>query len=128
MQEVRRTTIPSSQRGRHGSLRSTATRSPRRLPPDPSINEADVSDKPVSVRERPLLTEAELDVAAERNAQRLEALQDVDDQIGRVVDRLSKLGALDDTYIIVTSDNGFLLGQHRIDFGGNAVRALGTCC
>jgi arylsulfatase A-like enzyme len=92
---------------------------PRVLPDDPSINEADVSDKPVFVRDAPLLTDDELAVAIERGAQRVEAVQAVDAEVGKIVNRLAELGVLDDTYVIVTSDNGYALGQHRKVYGKN---------
>ena len=36
----------------------------------------------------------------------------VDAQIGRVLDALERLGLADDTYVVLTSDHGFLLGEH----------------
>jgi arylsulfatase A-like enzyme len=44
---------------------------------------------------------------------RIEALQAVDDLVERVVHTLSTTGELENTLIVFTSDNGFLLGQHR---------------
>jgi arylsulfatase A-like enzyme len=38
----------------------------------------------------------------------------VDDQIGRLVERLAILERLDDTLLIVTSDHGEFLGEHRL--------------
>jgi arylsulfatase A-like enzyme len=90
--------------------RSTA---PRELPDDPSINEADVSDKPQAIQNAPLLTDHQLRTNAERSAQRVEAVQGVDAEIRKIVDNLRELGELDNTYIVVTSDNGYVLGQHR---------------
>jgi N-acetylglucosamine-6-sulfatase len=86
---------------------------PRVLPDDLSVNEADVSDKPAYVRARGLMTDDELELAAERNAQMVEAVQSVDVEVGNVIERLDSLGVLDNTYVIVASDNGFALGQHR---------------
>lgn len=42
------------------------------------------------------------------------ALRSVDDAIASVVRRLRRTGELANTYVVVTSDNGFLLGEHRI--------------
>jgi uncharacterized sulfatase len=36
----------------------------------------------------------------------------VDAQIGRVLDALERLGLADETYVVLTSDHGFLLGEH----------------
>ena len=41
-------------------------------------------------------------------------LQDVDDQIGRVLDVLRRTGQLRRTWIFFVSDNGYLLGEHRL--------------
>jgi N-acetylglucosamine-6-sulfatase len=96
--------------------RNTAARV---LPDDPSVNEADVTDKPAYVQARPLMTDDDLALAAERYAQTVEAVQAVDAEVGNVVDRLDSLGVLDNTYVMVASDNGFALGQHRKHVGKN---------
>lgn len=48
---------------------------------------------------------------------RLRALQSVDDLVDSVVQRLDDLDLLDSTYIFYTSDNGFHIGQHRLQPG-----------
>lgn len=42
-----------------------------------------------------------------------ECLAHLDDQIGRLVDGLDRLGALENTVVIVTSDHGEHFGEHR---------------
>ncbi|KAF2143973.1 uncharacterized protein K452DRAFT_306619 [Aplosporella prunicola CBS 121167] len=49
--------------------------------------------------------------------QRLRSLQAVDEIIEGVVERLDRYGILDNTYIIFTTDNGFHVGQHRMQPG-----------
>lgn len=49
----------------------------------------------------------------EVNQQRLESLQSVDDAIEATVGELEKQGVLDNTYVIVTSDNGFMVGHNN---------------
>ncbi|RZC42974.1 Nop52, Sulfatase, Phosphodiest and/or Metalloenzyme domain containing protein [Asbolus verrucosus] len=44
-------------------------------------------------------------------ANRIRTLLAVDEMVGRIVDKLEEIGALEDTYLIVTSDNGFHIGQ-----------------
>jgi hypothetical protein len=44
-------------------------------------------------------------------------LQTVDELVDGVVTRLSQSGILDKTYIICTSDNGYHIGQHRLQPG-----------
>ena len=86
------------------------------LPPNPARNELDVSDKPATVRALP-----ELPLSAARQTLRtyqaeLEALLAVDEGVGRIVDRLEAVGHLDDTVIVFMSDNGLMLGEHRLLF------------
>jgi arylsulfatase A-like enzyme len=49
----------------------------------------------------------------EAHQQRLESLLAVDQAVGRTVAALRRSGELDDTVIALTSDNGFLVGQHN---------------
>jgi N-acetylglucosamine-6-sulfatase len=87
------------------------------LPAPPSLNEADVSDKPAGIRSRPLLRPARLAQIREAYQQRLESLLAVDEAVGRIVAELERLGELDRTVIIFTSDNGFFHGEHRVAAG-----------
>ncbi|KAF2278942.1 arylsulfatase-like protein [Westerdykella ornata] len=48
---------------------------------------------------------------------RLRALQGVDEIVGGLVTRLERAGKLDNTYIIYSSDNGYHIGQHRLQPG-----------
>lgn len=50
--------------------------------------------------------------AAEIYRDYLAALAGLDDQVGRIVEKLSSLGRLDDTIIVFTSDHGDMLGSH----------------
>jgi arylsulfatase A-like enzyme len=45
---------------------------------------------------------------------RLETLLAVDELVGGLIETLEASGALDNTYIFFTSDNGYHLGEHRI--------------
>ncbi|KAI1173451.1 arylsulfatase-like protein [Nemania sp. FL0916] len=46
---------------------------------------------------------------------RLQALQSVDELVDSVVRRLDELKILDNTYIFYSSDNGYHIGQHRLN-------------
>jgi N-acetylglucosamine-6-sulfatase len=84
------------------------------LPQPPSFNEADVSDKPADVQNRPLLDAPAIAGLTGLYRSRLESLLSVDDAIRSMIRRLRRLDELDDTVIIFTSDNGFMLGEHRL--------------
>lgn len=88
---------------------------------DESFDERDVSDKPRGVRERPRLDRAARERIDRRYRCSLAMLKTVDDGVGRIVDALEREDALDDTYVIFTSDNGFIYGEHRIETGKDVV-------
>ncbi len=77
----------------------------------PSFNERDVSDKPPHISGRePLPRErARID-----HRWRVRSLQSLDEQVRRIVRTLRDAGELSDTYVFFTSDNGYLLGEHRM--------------
>jgi N-acetylglucosamine-6-sulfatase len=81
---------------------------------DPAFNEADVSDKPL--RPAPLAA-WEIDAIKEVNGQRREALLSAQDVVTRIVAALRTAGELDNTYLVFASDNGYMLGDHRIRGG-----------
>jgi hypothetical protein len=91
------------------------------VPTTPSFNEGDVADKPRSIRDLPAF--AESDVArVQRNVRcQLESLLAVDEGVKSVMDSLAAAGELDQTYVVFTSDNGFLHGEHRIVFGKHRI-------
>jgi arylsulfatase A-like enzyme len=84
------------------------------LPEDRSFNEPDVSDKNPGIARRSRLTDAEIAYLKEKLAQRRESLQSVDRQVARVLGALATAGELDNTFVFLLSDNGFMLGEHRI--------------
>ncbi len=84
---------------------------------DPSFDEADVTDKPAYVRNRKRVRPAMHGMLTELYQQRLESLQAVDEGIGRTIAALADAGELDNTVIVFTSDNGYMLGEHRIPTG-----------
>jgi arylsulfatase A-like enzyme len=79
----------------------------------PSFNEGDVSAKPSWVRQISLLTGAEIDQADKLQRFRLRSLRAVEDMVEAVLQALAETGRLEQTYIVFTSDNGLLMGQHR---------------
>jgi arylsulfatase A-like enzyme len=80
----------------------------------PSFNEADVSDKPSWIRQLSRLDAYKQAQIDDRHESRVETLQAVDDLVAGVVNTLNNSGAMDNTYIFFTSDNGWHEGEHRI--------------
>lgn len=94
------------------------------LPPSaslPHFDEADISDKMWWLNEGPLPHHGEwppMDSVAYANTRRLaldryEVMRTGDDALGTLIDALDARGILDRTIVVVTSDNGFTLGEHR---------------
>jgi len=81
------------------------------VPPlSPSFNEADLSDKPAWVRALPTVDAA---TARADQTQRYRMLLAVDEMVERIVNDLIYTDELSSTLIMFTSDNGYLLGEHR---------------
>lgn len=83
------------------------------LPKPPSFNELDYSDKP-AFRRIPRLNLTDVANLTRDYHCRLESLLAVDEMVRDILVALRESGELDDTLVIYTSDNGFLLGQHRV--------------
>jgi N-acetylglucosamine-6-sulfatase len=90
-----------------------------RAPRTPSFDEADVSDKPGWVRGLSL-DPAEEKRIDELYRKRLRTMAAVGEMIGGLLRTLEETGKLDNTYIVLTSDNGYHMGQHRLGLGKQA--------
>jgi N-acetylglucosamine-6-sulfatase len=84
------------------------------LPKPPNFNEADVSDKPGSIRSLAYLNADQITDIQRTYRCELESLLSVDEGVKQVVDALRATGELNNTLIVYTSDNGFFHGEHRI--------------
>ncbi len=80
--------------------------------------EADMADKPAWMQTIPLWTDAEVAESDAANEERLETLLSVDRAIVSVMDTLQAQGRLDDTVVVITSDNGQQWGEHRLSLKG----------
>ncbi len=91
----------------------------------PSFDEADISDKPAFFQSK--FTSRLGDIPANGTfghpslqmldnyyKGRFGSLRAVDDGVKRIVDALRNAGKLNNTMIIFTSDNGWMMGEHRI--------------
>ncbi|MFN8481601.1 MAG: sulfatase [Anaerolineae bacterium] len=106
---------PATPAPRHENLFQGVT-----APRPPSFNEPDVSDKPDYIKSRPLLTPTQVNAIDELYRNRLRSLQSVDEMVAHLVDTLQTTGQLDNTYIFFVSDNGFHMGEHRLNSGKQA--------
>lgn len=86
------------------------------LPVFPSYNEEDIEDKPAPLQ-RPPMDGATEEGVLTAYRQEIESLMSVDESIQAIVQELEAQGRLDNTYLIFTSDNGQMHGQHRFASG-----------
>jgi len=84
------------------------------LPRLPGFDEEDLSDKPEIVQRFPRVEGEQLQRAEAHFRGRRASLLAVDDLVARMVGELRAAGELDRTLFVFTSDNGWLLGEHRI--------------
>lgn len=80
----------------------------------PSFNEGDVSDKPAWVQNTPLLTDGDIAKLDHFQQARVLSLLAVEELLDQILRALIATGRIDDTYVFFTSDNGLLLGEHRL--------------
>jgi arylsulfatase A-like enzyme len=93
--------------------------SSKAVPRGPAFDEPDLSDKPPHVARRSTapFTEEQVQEISRNYQRRQESLLAVDEGVERIVETLRANGQLANTYIMFTSDNGYLQGQHRIPSG-----------
>jgi arylsulfatase A-like enzyme len=84
-------------------------------PRTPSFDEADVSDKYGLSSVRGTLTSDKIAAIDETFRQRIRSVQVLDANVGALMRRLEAQGTLDNTYVVFTSDNGYNMGEHRLD-------------
>lgn len=93
---------------RHRSLFRNAI-----VPRTPAFNEADMSDKPRFLQPA-LLTAQQVRSLDGSYGERLRATRAIDEAVEAIYATLQQRGALQNTYIVFTSDNGFHTGEHRL--------------
>jgi N-acetylglucosamine-6-sulfatase len=118
---------PSAPHGQSGTP-SSSTRDPEpaprflgtagepMAPRNPNFNEADVTDKPDQIRNQPKMSDDVINDIDRRFRGRVESLRSVDEEVARIMRVLGKAKDRRKTYIFFTSDNGLLLGAHRLEF------------
>ena len=80
----------------------------------PNYLESDVTDKPGFVRSQPIWGPSKQAATDALRQRMFETLISVDDGIATLIDALEDTGQLSNTLIVFTSDNGVLLGEHRL--------------
>lgn len=83
----------------------------------PIVYENNVGDKPKWIRALKPVSAAKKQRLTQHRIARAESLMAVDDAVESMVQTLQQTGQLDNTIILFTSDNGYLLGEHRVDNG-----------
>ena len=81
----------------------------------PSYNEADISDKPSAIADKPLINEEDATAIDNTRRRQLLTLISLDRSIGAIMEKLKETGELDNTVVIFLSDNGKHWGEHRMD-------------
>jgi N-acetylglucosamine-6-sulfatase len=103
---------PSTPAKRHTSL-FPGLQAPR----TPSFNESNVSDKPARIRAMPRLKAGQIAAIDALYRKQRQSLQAVDEAVAALVQALQNTDQLANTYVVFTSDNGFHMGQHRLEPG-----------
>ncbi len=94
--------------------RHTGTAARTRLPEPPGFNERNIDDKPAVLRNgNSRLSRRKVAAIEKRYRAQLETLRAMDDGVGRIVAALKRENRLGNTYMMVTSDHGYFLGEHR---------------
>ena len=87
------------------------------LPKDKSFNEKAFKDKPNWLRAVKRMGGGLQSKIQFRYRKRLESLLAVDEAVNAIVSKLAAEGILGETYVVFTSDNGYMQGQHRLHQG-----------
>ena len=82
-----------------------------KVPRPPSFDQADVSGMPAYIRAQPRFAASHLRYDFRQSCR---ALLGVDDSVRAILDALRNTGRLSNTLIVYASDNGLMLGDHRL--------------
>ena len=86
-------------------------------PPPASFNEADVLDKPPFIDRLRSLNPADIKEIKRKYRCRVASLRQIDRGVKQIVDALEETDQLANTVVILTGDNGYFEGQHRLRRG-----------
>lgn len=88
-----------------------------KAPRNPNFNEADMSDKPLWLKNHRKLTKKWISDLDRQYRNRVRSVQAVDRTVGKVRALLKAKGIEKNTYVMFASDNGLHLGEHRLRQG-----------
>jgi N-acetylglucosamine-6-sulfatase len=83
------------------------------LPRPPSFNESNAG-KPTWLQQRKALTATDIDCLQKQYWRRIEAMRAVDDMLGSLIGYTDRKGVTANTVFVFTSDNGYMMGEHRL--------------
>ena len=84
-------------------------------PRKPSFDEADLSDKPKALRDQATpITKAQAEEIDATYRSMKQSLLSVEDAVASLIKTLAETGELSHTFVFLTSDNGWMRGEHRI--------------
>jgi arylsulfatase A-like enzyme len=86
-------------------------------PPPPSFNEENVLDKPPFIDRLRRLTPADIQEIRRKYRCGVASLRHIDRGVKQIVDALDETGELTNTVVVLTGDNGYFEGQHRLRRG-----------
>ncbi len=84
------------------------------MPLSAAVNEWDFTDKSTAIRHIPALTIGQSNTINQIYRDRLRSVRSVDDMFAALYARLFQYGLQNNTWIFLTSDNGFANGHHRL--------------
>lgn len=84
------------------------------VPITPSFNQGDQNERTCWVQPNSPLTPDELGSADNLQRFRLRSMRAVEEELASALAALEQTGRLANTYVFFTSDNGLLMGQHRL--------------
>lgn len=84
------------------------------VPESLAFDEPNVSDKPPWIQNNPQLTQTQKDDIVDCRRDRRESLKSVDDAVQAVRNALVANGEMSNTLLVFMSDNGYMLGEHRL--------------
>ncbi|MDG2015035.1 MAG: sulfatase-like hydrolase/transferase [Pirellulaceae bacterium] len=90
------------------------------MPLSPDFQEFDFSDKSTAIRDLPMIPERQVSHLGPRHRDRLLSMKSVDDFFANLLAKLETHQLIENTFIILTSDNGFSNGHHRMVGKGDA--------